>query len=388
MKTNNIKGFVAVSAALVVVAIMLIFALVSSTYFSHPRKAEAAGSVRISGWAWGEAYTDTNGNGIEDAGESSYAAGTQGGIGWISLTCDHASDGTLAPNNTNTCGTVNYGLQIDSSTGAITGTAWSENFGWISANPADLAGCPSGTCTASMSGNNMTGWLKVLSANDAQAGGWDGFIALGDTDTLDAINYGVTLNVSGSFSGYAWGSSNVGWVDFSLAKTTYGTCTAGTAYTCPGPGTQTLRRTDTDVTCATTVTDTTCVAPQFCSAGQPTCATPLPTGFPSGTLTGNLTIKPNLVPKNATTTLYWGIVNVQPGSCTLSANDSSILPVWAGEFSATSTCSDKYTSSAGTGCNTPAISQSTMYTLSCLKFDNTQFKQTATVNIVPDYQEK
>ena len=43
----------------------------------------------FSGWAW-NANTDTS------------------GIGWISFNCDHTNDGTLPPNNIDTCGTSNY----------------------------------------------------------------------------------------------------------------------------------------------------------------------------------------------------------------------------------------------------------------------------------------
>lgn len=43
----------------------------------------------FSGWAWN-------------------ANNTGSGIGWISFTCDHSSDGTLPPYNINSCGTSNY----------------------------------------------------------------------------------------------------------------------------------------------------------------------------------------------------------------------------------------------------------------------------------------
>lgn len=103
---------------------------------------------------------------------------------------------------------TNYGLSV-ASDGDITGYAWSDNIGWISANSADLAGCPSGTCSASMSGDNLRGWLRALSAD---GNGWDGWISLSGT------GYGPARTSDDSFSGYAWGSDVVGWVDFSYAE--------------------------------------------------------------------------------------------------------------------------------------------------------------------------
>ncbi|MBU0879838.1 MAG: hypothetical protein ABIJ83_01090 [Patescibacteria group bacterium] len=34
-------------------------------------------------------------------------------IGWVSFNCDHTKDGTLPPNNINTCGTSDYSVSID-----------------------------------------------------------------------------------------------------------------------------------------------------------------------------------------------------------------------------------------------------------------------------------
>jgi hypothetical protein len=108
-----------------------------------------------------------------------------------------------------------YGLSVDES-GTISGYAWSDNIGWISANAADLVGCPSGTCTANMDGDGvMTGWLRALSGGTSQSGGWDGFISLSGT------GYGPVRQVDGSFAGYAWGDTVVGWVNFSYASTNY-----------------------------------------------------------------------------------------------------------------------------------------------------------------------
>src|SRR3989338_5402814 len=68
--------------------------------------AQSQTGTPIIGWAWSET------------------------IGWVSLTCDHTSDGTAAPYNTNTCTTVDYSLTLNTNN-TITGYAWSSNIGWV-----------------------------------------------------------------------------------------------------------------------------------------------------------------------------------------------------------------------------------------------------------------
>src|SRR5437588_258424 len=84
-------------------------------------------------------------------------------IGWVDLNCA----------NSGTCGTNNFGLSYGSD-GTLSGYAWSDNVGWISANSSDLVGCPTFPCTATLSQSGLSGWLKALSANGTQTGGWDG----------------------------------------------------------------------------------------------------------------------------------------------------------------------------------------------------------------------
>jgi hypothetical protein len=288
-------------------------------------------------------------------------------IGWIDTNCQ----------NTSSCATYDFGLTVDSVSGVLSGYAWSDNIGWISANASDLSGCPSAPCTASIAGSGVTGWLKAVSGDSSQSGGWDGFIALDDKNTGDGISYGVSYS-GGDFSGYAWGDTNVGWVDFSLAHSQYMTCTPTTVYTCSDA--QTVVKTDTDSSCQPTVTNTACVAPQFCSVGSPVCLTPPPEALSgSGGLTGHLIAKPNLVPKNATAIVYWDMSNVS--DCAVTGNDGTS---WTGSTSATSSCSAK----SGTGCVSDPISKQTIFTLSCLDLDGNTYSETATVNLLPDFQEK
>jgi len=125
-------------------------------------------------------------------------------IGWISFNC----------NNTNYCSTVDYGVNIDPSTGYFSGYAWSDNIGWITFNETDLSGCPVSPCRAwvnlSCPGGQcpVYGWAKVVAHNGDWPGGW---IRLRDT------NYGVWIDPSltpAEFKGWAWSDLNIGWISF------------------------------------------------------------------------------------------------------------------------------------------------------------------------------
>ncbi|MFA6158742.1 MAG: hypothetical protein WC763_03940 [Candidatus Paceibacterota bacterium] len=144
-------------------------------------------------------------------------------IGWISFnsTNDHnAGVAGVQPS------AIDYGVNFATSTGylggsgaTLTGYAWSSNIGWIQFG--GLSGFPTGPGTtadnAKISGSNLVGWAKALSAAGA---GWDGWISLSGT------SYGPTLSGS-SLTGYAWGSSVVGWVSFDVAGPTSGVKVSG-----------------------------------------------------------------------------------------------------------------------------------------------------------------
>jgi hypothetical protein len=121
-------------------------------------------------------------------------------MGWISM--NSLSDGSG----------VSYGVNVPAS-GALSGYAWSEHYGWISFNGSDLSGCSPALSQASRSGSSITGGARIIAIRDAgvQAGGFDGCIS------LSGGGYGVTINGSSfpyTLSGYAW-SSDLGWINFS-----------------------------------------------------------------------------------------------------------------------------------------------------------------------------
>ncbi|OGI95131.1 hypothetical protein A3A03_01770 [Candidatus Nomurabacteria bacterium RIFCSPLOWO2_01_FULL_40_18] len=168
----------------------IIFVLVFFLLFSFPFVASAATTSPLSGWAWSS------------------------NIGWISFSCA----------NTNSCTTVNYGVNKDNSSGALNGHAWSSNIGWIKFGGL-LSGFPTNgngtqSIDAKINGNNLVGWARACGGtvnadcNSAtRTDGWDGWISLGGT------GYGVSLNpLDGRFSGYSWGSDVIGWTRFDVGQ--------------------------------------------------------------------------------------------------------------------------------------------------------------------------
>ena len=59
-------------------------------------------------------------------------------VGWFSFNCDQTGVGS--PNN---CGTSNYKVNMNMSTGVFTGYAWNDVIGWVSFNCADAGVCGS-----------------------------------------------------------------------------------------------------------------------------------------------------------------------------------------------------------------------------------------------------
>ncbi|OGG53424.1 hypothetical protein A3H16_03355 [Candidatus Kaiserbacteria bacterium RIFCSPLOWO2_12_FULL_53_8] len=322
--SRDLKVFAAIGV-LVISLFTLIFVFVLRPSFSL---ADSTPTGPLSGYAW----SDT--------------------IGWISL-------------NGST-----YGLSV-ATNGDISGYAWSDNVGWISANTSDLSGCPSNPCRAKLNGNNLTGWLKALAGGSAQSGGWDGFISLSGSNP----NYGPKFESGSDLTGYAWGSTVVGWVDFSLAV---GACTASNVYTCTGSGNNTVRHTAVSSQCETTITDgPVCTSPAFCSAGSAVCLYP-PIDFISvGDETGHLNARPRIVQKGLSTTLFWNIDNVT--SCTVTGDDGENFP--AG-------CSENTCSAGAGGVPTAAINQQTTFTLVCTGVDGSTLNESVIVNVVPVFQER
>jgi hypothetical protein len=324
----------------------------------------ASSGVPLRGYAWSAPFIDADSDGVEDAGEGA------GGPGWIDLNCI----------NQNTCASISWGLSV-ASDGTVSGHAWSTHYGWISANAADLLACEAApNNVAILSSTALTGWLRAIEGNTGQSGGWDGCIRLAGASP----SYGVTKNAGGQFTGFAWGSTNIGWVDFQYASTSFSTCAPSTVYSCADS--QTIVKTETLATCEPpTVTNTACVAPQFCSVGSPVCNWPPVQAVSSGAFSGYLQVRPTLVAKNTTSVVNWNLTNVT--NCTVSGTNGQS---WAQPDATTafSSAALSCTRPAGSpGCSTLPINSQVIYTLSCTKLDSTIYTETATVGVTPGFEE-
>ncbi len=290
-----------------------------SAIIALPQCTVASGGTPVTGYAW----SDT--------------------IGWIDFSCQ----------NSGTCGASNFGVAI-ANDGTFSGCAWSANVGWVSASANDLLGCPSGTCTARMEDLALRGWMKVLSANDPQSGGWDGFISLSGTSPT----YGPTL-ASSTLSGYAWGDTNVGWVSFNAGsnpvQTTWLPACAST-YVC----TDSTHRQNA----CTNAPIEACSTGLICSAG--TCTLPPAPFTASG---GELRVSPSFIGYNNTVTVSWNVQSAT--SCTVTEDNPDIDDLW-------SMLSGSETSSP--------LTRMTTYTLFCTGLGG-NLTQTATVSRRPDWKE-
>ncbi len=172
--------------------ILILFSAIILSLFLFNQEVRSGPGDNVSGWAWSE------------------------NIGWISFNCynDYNGDGEKE----NHCVGSNYGIDIDGD-GLFSGYAWSENIGWISfadfdgdgdidSDDKNIFGSPCApNCKALFNSETreVSGWARVL----AYHGSWDGWIRF-DHAQIDE----VSIDSSGDFHGWAWGSDVVGWINF------------------------------------------------------------------------------------------------------------------------------------------------------------------------------
>ena len=134
-----------------------------------------AQTVGLSGFAWSDLPTSN----------------TEVGAGWISFS---------GPG---------YGVVANTSTGNLSGYAWSSTYGWLSFNSSDVSGCPSAPCQPNVNPSTgaTTGWARFIAAPAGTTGVWNGWVH------LTGSNYAVTYSsATQQFSGYAWGQNDIGWM--------------------------------------------------------------------------------------------------------------------------------------------------------------------------------
>lgn len=103
----------------------------------------------------------------------------------------------------------NYRVNIINNEFANGSYAWSSNVGWIAFGQEQLGGCPSAPCIAKVTQVSdqryVSGWAKVLSTNS--------WISLSG-ETTSGQAYGVVIQPTGAFAGYAWDGGTLGWISF------------------------------------------------------------------------------------------------------------------------------------------------------------------------------
>jgi hypothetical protein len=157
-------------------------------------------------------------------------------IGWICLSS--TTSGCSSPSS--------FGVTIGPS-GNFSGYAWSNNIGWINFAPAqqspDGSNNPAHINVTSVQGGQstiadgtaVTGWIRACTVfqsgcsgslkTASELGGWDGWIKMSG-QAVSAANYGVTKTTSSGvekLTGFAWGSDNIGWLNFYDVRATAGT---------------------------------------------------------------------------------------------------------------------------------------------------------------------
>ncbi len=156
------------------------------------------GSHNVSGWAWANTPQSPPGGNPPTSPDQ--------GVGWISFNCANQNIG------------ADYGVDINSTTGLLSGYAWAETIGWITFNPGEFgSGCPDtdGICeqaNVSTTGSfprTINGWAKVLSLQNTS----DGWIHLSNNSISHP--YSTTIDQFGNINGWAWGSDVIGWISFS-----------------------------------------------------------------------------------------------------------------------------------------------------------------------------
>ena len=176
---------------LLVICLIIIGSFLVFEYFLYPKIVKSAATDNVSGWVWSET------------------------IGWINFNCT----------NTGTCGTSNYGVNVDSSTGDFSGYAWSENIGWIDFAPSGpYPAAPNYSANFSSTNARVRGWVRavICETNPVDCDGWDGWIKLGDDSGIWDTNPDTQVYIesgTNEFHGWAWGSDIVGWISFNCANT-------------------------------------------------------------------------------------------------------------------------------------------------------------------------
>ena len=146
---------------------------------TDPNAGAMVTSAKLTGFIWAENIGWINLSPVSYGGVVNDGSGNLSGYswsenaGWISFSCE----------NTDSCGTVDYGVTIDAE-GNFDGWAWGENIGWINFQSADLYGYNIKACMVNFEdlGNFVDDWLK-------SGQGWPADLA--DNNDVDFVDYSI-----------------------------------------------------------------------------------------------------------------------------------------------------------------------------------------------------
>ncbi len=158
------------------------FAMLVGAVAALPHRTRAA-TANVTGWAWSST------------------------VGWISLNCLTGSSTAASVCSS----TVDYGVNIDPSSGNFSGHAWSSAIGWISFQSADVTAQCGPVARLDATTRKVTGWARMISGTVAS--GADGCISMSGFGP----DYGVFYNPAATpnnILGDAWGSTVIGWIRF------------------------------------------------------------------------------------------------------------------------------------------------------------------------------
>lgn len=384
ISTNNKTKYYKSRTVIFITAVVVLVTIFVIDPGLYNNKANAGVSHNLSGYAWSET------------------------VGWISFNCTDSSS----------CSTTDYGVGVNKSSGNLFGYAWSSNIGWITFNQSELSGCPgSSSCTANLSGSTLSGWARALAYADAESGGWDGWIS------LNGSNYGVTFDTnSNEFSGYAWGSDVVGWIDFnpqysgviksdlvaSLSVSSNNissgspvtlTWTSTIATSCSGTNFSTGGATSgnvVDYPTSTTSYTLTCIN-SFDSVNDVKQVQVLNTECADGTdndFDGKIDYPNDLgctsLSDNNESSAEFVVMSILSSPTLVQSGNSAVI-TWStsgvNSCSVSGTNGDSWSGTSGSK-NTSAISEQVIYTLTCLDVENAATNpQSVTVSLVPSFQE-
>jgi mucin-2 len=300
-----------------------------------------------------------------DAGQSSTLSYTSSNASWTYI----SNVGYVSPN---TSGSFSVSPNTTTSYACTVADASGNQFSF----PASLTVYQLPMCTLAVSPSSIAkGASATLTYSSANVTSFSitpsiGTVTQNNTNTA-SVSPNTTTTYTGSVSGPGGSASCT--VPAGSTNTLTVSCTPSTTWSCTGAGNETIASTTVSASCAVTTNNlATCASPGFCLANASVCQYPSPVPVSNGSQTGNLAILPSLTPAGQTVQIYWDIANVQNCSITGTNGDS-----WS------------MLTSGAAGKTSSPIKQQTTYTLSCLGDDGvTHLTQTATVNVVPSYQER